>query len=77
MRSLEPSILERGGFHLVASLFAPEEAYDTLYLSNYATLRIKDELARINGVGAVRISPQTAEVSLQSCAAALEVFLAK
>ncbi|APG28464.1 RND transporter [Syntrophotalea acetylenivorans] len=40
---------------LIASLFAPEEEYDTLYLSNYATLRIKDELARINGVGDVRI----------------------
>ncbi|MCD4689169.1 MAG: multidrug efflux RND transporter permease subunit [Desulfuromonadaceae bacterium] len=40
---------------LIASLFAPEEAYDTLYLSNYATLRIKDELARIDGVGDVRI----------------------
>jgi hydrophobe/amphiphile efflux-1 (HAE1) family protein len=40
---------------LIASLFAPNEAYDTLYLSNYATLRIKDELARIDGVGDVRI----------------------
>jgi HAE1 family hydrophobic/amphiphilic exporter-1 len=40
---------------LIASLFAPEEAFDTLYLSNYATLRIKDELARIDGVGDVRI----------------------
>ncbi len=40
---------------LIASLFAPDEEYDTLYLSNYATLRIKDELARIDGVGDVRI----------------------
>ncbi len=40
---------------LIASLFAPDEAYDTLYLSNYATLRIKDELARIDGVGDVRL----------------------
>ncbi len=40
---------------LIASLFAPDEDYDTLYLSNYATLRIKDELARIDGVGDVRV----------------------
>jgi len=40
---------------LIASLFAPKEDYDTLYLSNYATLRIKDELSRIDGVGDVRI----------------------
>ena len=40
---------------MVASLFAPDEDYDILYLSNYATLRIKDELSRIEGVGDVRI----------------------
>ncbi|MEZ4601312.1 MAG: multidrug efflux RND transporter permease subunit [Syntrophotaleaceae bacterium] len=40
---------------LIASLFSPDERYDTLYLSNYASLRIKDELARIDGVGDVRI----------------------
>jgi HAE1 family hydrophobic/amphiphilic exporter-1 len=40
---------------LIASLFSPENHFDTLYLSNYATLRIKDELARIDGVGDVRI----------------------
>ena len=40
---------------LIASLFSPGNHFDTLYLSNYATLRIKDELARIDGVGDVRI----------------------
>jgi HAE1 family hydrophobic/amphiphilic exporter-1 len=36
---------------LLVSLFAPDGRYDELYLSNYATLRVKDELARIEGVG--------------------------
>jgi HAE1 family hydrophobic/amphiphilic exporter-1 len=40
---------------LIASLFSPDERFDTLYLSNYASLRIKDELARIDGVGDVRV----------------------
>ena len=40
---------------LIASLYAPDEEYDTLFLSNYASLRIRDELARIDGVGDVRI----------------------
>jgi HAE1 family hydrophobic/amphiphilic exporter-1 len=38
---------------LMVSLTSPDGQYDDLYLSNYATLRIKDELARINGVGDV------------------------
>jgi HAE1 family hydrophobic/amphiphilic exporter-1 len=40
---------------LIASLFSPDSRFDTLYLSNYATLRIKDELSRIDGVGDVTI----------------------
>ncbi len=40
---------------LIASLYSPEQRYDTLFLSNYATLRIKDELTRLDGVGDVRI----------------------
>ena len=38
---------------LMIALTSPDGQYDDLYLSNYATLRIKDELARINGVGDV------------------------
>jgi len=38
---------------LMIALTSPDNQYDDLYLSNYATLRIKDELARINGVGDV------------------------
>jgi HAE1 family hydrophobic/amphiphilic exporter-1 len=40
---------------LFAVLTSPEERYDALYLSNYATLRVRDELARLNGVGEVRV----------------------
>jgi multidrug efflux pump len=38
---------------LVVNLFSPDERYDQLYLSNYATIQIKDELARLDGVGDV------------------------
>ena len=37
------------------ALTSPERQYDALYLSNYATIRIKDELGRIDGVGSVKI----------------------
>lgn len=40
---------------LIASLTSPDNTYDSLYISNYITLRIKDELARIDGVGEVHI----------------------
>ena len=42
-------------FLLVAHLVSPDERYDMLYLSNYALLRVKDELARLPGVGSVQI----------------------
>ena len=40
---------------LLIALTSPDERYDTLYLSNYATLRIVDELKRIPGVGDVSV----------------------
>jgi multidrug efflux pump len=40
---------------MVVHLTSPEDRYDMLYLSNYAALNVKDELARIEGVGAVRL----------------------
>jgi len=36
---------------LVVNLIAPDGRYDDLYLSNYATIHLKDELARLPGVG--------------------------
>ena len=37
------------------TLSSHEDRYDDLFLSNYATLHIKDELARVEGVGDVMI----------------------
>jgi HAE1 family hydrophobic/amphiphilic exporter-1 len=42
---------------LMVSLTSPDERYDELYLANYATLRIRDVLSRIEGVGDVGIFP--------------------
>lgn len=41
---------------LVISLTSPDETFDSLYLSNYANLRLKDELSRVPGVGDVTVS---------------------
>src|SRR6187431_856920 len=38
---------------LVVNLVSPEGTYNQLYLSNYATIQIRDELAQIKGVGDV------------------------
>ena len=40
---------------LLVSLISSDERYDSLYLSNYAILRLKDELNRIDGVGDVMV----------------------
>jgi multidrug efflux pump len=40
---------------MVVHLLSPDNRYDTLYLSNYALLRVKDELARLDGVGDVQV----------------------
>jgi len=42
---------------LLASLFSPDGRFDELYLVNYATLRLRDVLSRIQGVGEVIIFP--------------------
>jgi hydrophobe/amphiphile efflux-1 (HAE1) family protein len=48
VRKAIPSIL------LAIHLYSSDESRDTLYLSNYATLHIKDVLARLPGVGDVQ-----------------------
>src|SRR5271168_4750593 len=48
VRKAVPSIL------LAVHLYSPDKSRDTLYLSNYATLHIKDVLARLPGVGDVQ-----------------------
>ena len=40
---------------MVVHLTSPDDRYDMLYLSNYAALNVKDELARIQGVGNVQL----------------------
>jgi multidrug efflux pump subunit AcrB len=42
-----PSIL------MCVNLISPDESYNQLYLSNFASLNVKDDLARIKGVGDV------------------------
>ncbi|MFZ1415907.1 MAG: multidrug efflux RND transporter permease subunit [Defluviicoccus sp.] len=40
---------------LVISLTSPDDRFDSLFLSNYATISLKDELSRLKGVGDVMI----------------------
>ena len=42
-------------FLLVVNLISPDKSLDRSYLSNYALTHIKDELARIDGVGDVQL----------------------
>ncbi len=42
-----PSIL------MCVNLISPDKRYDQLYLSNYATIQVKDALARLEGIGDV------------------------
>jgi hydrophobe/amphiphile efflux-1 (HAE1) family protein len=48
VRKLTPSIL------LAVHLYSPDKSRDMLYLSNYATLHVRDALARLEGVGDVQ-----------------------
>src|SRR6185436_18264024 len=45
VKKKSPSIL------LVVNLTSPDNSRNQLYLSNYATIRLRDELAQIKGVG--------------------------
>ncbi|MFO1482200.1 MAG: multidrug efflux RND transporter permease subunit [Verrucomicrobiaceae bacterium] len=40
---------------LVVHILSPNDRYDEIYLRNYATLNVKDELSRLPGVGQVNI----------------------
>ncbi len=39
----------------IVTLTSPNGAFDSLYLSNFATNRLKDEIARLSGVGSVTV----------------------
>ncbi len=40
---------------LVVALFSPDNSHDTLFMSNYATLQLRDEIARLPGVGDITV----------------------
>ena len=40
---------------MVVHLVSPDHSHDSLYLRNYATLNVRDELARLPGMGDVRV----------------------
>lgn len=52
VKKRSPSIL------LVVNLVSPDNSRDQLYLSNFSTIRLRDELARIPGVGDVGLLGQ-------------------
>jgi multidrug efflux pump len=43
---------------MIINLFSPDGRYDQLYLSNYATIQVIEELARLEGVGDARVIGQ-------------------
>jgi multidrug efflux pump subunit AcrB len=45
VKKKSPSVL------MIVNLFSPDGSRDNLYLSNYATIQLKDELSRLNGIG--------------------------
>ncbi len=45
VKKKSPSIL------MIVNVFSPDKSRDNLYLSNYATIQLRDELARLDGVG--------------------------
>lgn len=40
---------------MVVHLLSPNERYDMLYLRNYATMHVRDDLAKISGIGQVKL----------------------
>src|SRR6516165_1116165 len=51
-RKRNPDILQ------VIAIYSPGQRYDQLYLSNFTTLKVVDELRRVDGVGDVNIFGQ-------------------
>lgn len=48
-KKISPDIL------MVVNMYSPNKTYDQTYMGNYATLQLKDELARIKGIGDIQI----------------------
>ena len=47
VKKKSPSVL------MIVNLYSPDGSRDNLYLSNYATIQLRDELSRVPGVGAI------------------------
>src|SRR6476659_7281865 len=45
VKKKSPSVL------MIVNLFSPDNSRDSLYLSNYATIQLRDELSRLPGIG--------------------------
>src|ERR1700719_2177683 len=45
VKKKSPSVL------MIVNLYSPDRSRDNLYLSNYATIQLKDELSRLPGIG--------------------------
>jgi multidrug efflux pump len=43
---------------LIVSFFSPDQRYDDIYLSNYATINVRDELLRVEGVSDISVLGQ-------------------
>ena len=48
-KKISPDIL------LVVNMYSPNKTYDQTYMGNYAALQLKDQLARIKGIGDIQI----------------------
>src|SRR2546430_12890837 len=52
VRKMSPSTL------MIVNLVSPDNRYDSTFLSNYATIFIKDELGRLDGIAAITVLGQ-------------------
>jgi hydrophobe/amphiphile efflux-1 (HAE1) family protein len=52
VRKMSPSTL------MIVNLISPDHRYDSTFLSNYATIYIKDELGRLDGIAAITLLGQ-------------------
>src|SRR5437868_3054853 len=52
VRKMSPSTL------MIVNLVSPDKRYDSTFLSNYATIYIKDELGRLDGIAAITLLGQ-------------------
>lgn len=48
-KKIAPDIL------MVVNMYSPNKTYDQIFIANYVTLQLKDQLSRIKGVGEIRI----------------------